>query len=250
MNLVYHSHSSYASAAPLITTASFPVTSCVAPCTPHRCLNVKSSTFILHMGFLIFDCDVLVFTGQIRSPLRNRLEPAIYGTRKIGVSESELLCQLRGRSCLAVNIDAVKKTFGCTIQSVKSFSNVQTNFIVVPAFLRRHSPLSQNILCHYMIDKAAFKGVFFLLLHASSYFINRRTNWVTFNLSLSCQRLLGSRAISMEKHEVIGDLPADLRAEECDLEALIMPHDEREWPKDWRAYAACFAGFCGMVLCW
>ena len=53
-----------------------------------------------------------------------------------------------------------------------------------------------------------------------------------------------------EKQETIGDLPSALPAEEGNLEPVMMPHNEQEWPKDWRAYAACFAGFCGMALCW
>lgn len=35
------------------------------------------------MGFLIFGYDVLVFMGQIRDPLRNRLESAIQGTGEL-----------------------------------------------------------------------------------------------------------------------------------------------------------------------
>ena len=54
----------------------------------------------------------------------------------------------------------------------------------------------------------------------------------------------------MEMQEVVGDLPVDSHAENGNLEPMMKPHNEQEWPKDWRAYAACFAGFCGMALCW
>ena len=155
--------------------------------------------------------------------------------------ESELLCRSWGYSDLAVNRDVAKKAFGGTIQPVKSFSNAQKNFIGVPAFLRRHIPHS---------DKAASNVEFFLLLHASSYLINRSTSWVTLNLLNNCHRLLGSRAIPMEKQEIIRDLPADLPAEDSDFETLTIAHNKQAWPKDWRAYTACFAGFCGMALCW
>ena len=100
-------------------------------------------------------------------------------------------------------------------------------------------------LCHYTIDQAAFDFVIFLL-HASSYFINGRTSW---NPSLNCDGLLGIHITSMEKQETFGDLPANSRAEEGDLKPVVMPHNEQEWPTDWRAYAAYFAGFCGMALC-
>ena len=59
-----------------------PHTSCLALCTPYRSLNVKRPTCVLPMGFLTFDHDVLVFMGQIRDPLRNRLESAIQRTGK------------------------------------------------------------------------------------------------------------------------------------------------------------------------
>lgn len=101
-----------------------------------------------------------------------------------------------------------------------------------------------------MIDEAAFEFVIFLLLYASSYSINGRTSWVIFNSPLNRHSLLGNRTMSMEKQDSIEDLPTDSRAAEGDLEAMIMPHNEQAWPKDWRAYAACFAGFCGMALCW
>ena len=101
-----------------------------------------------------------------------------------------------------------------------------------------------------MNDEAAFEFVFFLLIYASPYPINGRNSWVTFNRPLNSYRLLGNRTMSMEKQEIIGDLSADSRASEGDLEAIIMPHNEQAWPKDWRMYAACFAGFCGMALCW
>ncbi len=101
-----------------------------------------------------------------------------------------------------------------------------------------------------MIDEAAFEFVFFLLIYASLFPINERTSWVTFNPPLDCHMLLGNRTMPMEKQEIIGDLPADSHAAEGDLEAMIMPHHEQAWPKDWRAYAASFAGFCGMALCW
>lgn len=108
----------------------------------------------------------------------------------------------------------------------------------------------KNTLCHYMIDEAALEFVFFLLLYASSYSINGRTSWVIFNSPLNCHSLLGTRTMSMEKQDIIGDLPAESRAEDGHLEAMVSPHNEQAWPKDWRAYTACFAGFCGMALCW
>ena len=108
----------------------------------------------------------------------------------------------------------------------------------------------KSTLCHYMIVKAVSEFVFFLLLYASSYSINRSTSLVTFKPPLNCHSSLGNRTMSIEKQEVIGDLSTDSRAEEGDIEAMTMPYNEQGRPKDWRAYAACFAGFCGMALCW
>ena len=80
--------------------------------------------------------------------------------------------------------------------------------------------------------------------------MNGRTTSVTSKSSLNRHRLLGNPTMSMEKQEIVVELPADSHAAEGDLEAMIMPHNKQAWPKDWRAYAACFAGFCGMALCW
>ena len=80
--------------------------------------------------------------------------------------------------------------------------------------------------------------------------MNGRTKSATSNSSLNRQRLLGNPTMSMDKQEIIVELPVNSRAAEGDLEAMIMPHNEQAWPKDWRVYAACFAGFCGMALCW
>ena len=80
--------------------------------------------------------------------------------------------------------------------------------------------------------------------------INGRTKLVPSISSLNRYRLLGNPTMSMEKQEIVGELPVESHAAEGDLEALTMPHNEQAWPKDWRAYAACFAGFCGMALCW
>ena len=91
---------------------------------------------------------------------------------------------------------------------------------------------------------------FFLLLQIDSSTLNGRTSLVTISPSLNLHRLLGSRTISMEKQEIVGTLLVDSRTQEDDLETVITSHNEQEWPKDWRAYAACFAGFCGMALCW
>lgn len=93
-----------------------------------------------------------------------------------------------------------------------------------------------------MIDETPLE---FLLSPSPDRFVFQESN-----SSLNCHRLLGNRTISMEKQEIIQDEPADSRGQESDLETTIMLQNEQEWPKDWRAYAACFAGFCGMALCW
>ena len=133
MNFVYHSHSFNASAVPLITTASLPLTSCLAPCTPYRSFNVERPTCVLPMVFLPFCYGFLVFLGQISGALRDCLDPEIQGTKNLAYQKWRCFVDVGVNRCLLVKVN-VMKVFGVTIKFVESVGNVDENWTMVPPF--------------------------------------------------------------------------------------------------------------------
>ena len=84
MDLMHHSHSFNASVVPVTTMASFPLTSCVAPCAPYRCLNIKKPTRFAPAGLLfsVCDWDAFVSVKQNRDLLNYHSKPAIRQRKK------------------------------------------------------------------------------------------------------------------------------------------------------------------------